>query len=389
MIIGVDGNEANVIGRVGIGEYAFQLLTEFERIYHKDYSGLNRKPASARFEIYLKQPPSSELPRSSSSWKYHIFGPKPFWTQIALPVHLRLKKQKPDIFFSPSHYAPRFSPVPTAISIMDLSYHYFPELFRKKDLYQLTNWTAYSAARASVIFTISKASKRDIIRIYRVPEEKVVVTYPGVKSFASLTPQVYPIHMLQSTFAISSPYFLFVGTLQPRKNIVRLIEAFSMVPAASDESKTLLVIVGKRGWLYEEILEAPRKFGVEERVKFLDSVSDDQLPVLYKNAIAYVLPSLYEGFGLPILEAMKYDCPVITSNVSSLPEAGGDAVLYVDPENSQDIAKKMKELLESKKLRTQLIEKGKKQVARFSWEKTAQQTLAALEDVVQKVNHER
>lgn len=382
MIIGIDGNEANVGRRVGIGEYAYQILKEFGALQSSNYT----------FQIYLKQKPSSDLPEAGDHWRYSVFGPKPFWTQLALPVHLRLVKPKPNIFFSPSHYAPRFSPVPTAISIMDLSFHYFPDLFQKKDLYQLTNWTAYSAKKASVIFTISKSSKRDIIRLYDVPEGRVIVTYPGVKSFATLSPQVYPIHMLQSKFGITTPYFLFVGTLQPRKNIVRLIEAFSLLlrkNAEQDtekrESKNLqLIIVGKKGWLYEEILQAPEKFGVSGRVKFLDSVSDDELPVLYKNAIAYVLPSLYEGFGLPVLEAMKYECPVITSNVSSLPEVGGDAVLYVNPEDTGDIAKKMQDIFENKKLRLDLIEKGKKQVEKFSWEKTARQTLEALSEVVTK-----
>ncbi|MEN9406969.1 MAG: hypothetical protein RLZZ455_185 [Candidatus Parcubacteria bacterium] len=383
MIIGIDGNEANVATRVGIGEYAFQLLTEFKRLSLGSNSGLIGKER-AFFKILLKESKLADLPIENETWRYDVFGPRPFWTQIALPLHLRLMKKAPDIFFSPSHYAPRFSKIPTAISIMDLSYHYFPQLFRKKDLYQLTHWTSYSAKKASVIFTISEASKKDIIRLYGVDEDRVVVTYPGVKPFTSLTPQVYPIHMLQSKYGISGPYFLFVGTLQPRKNIVRLIEAFSSLPLESNGEKLLLVIVGKRGWLYEEILEAPEKYGVEKRVRFLESVTDDELPVLYRNSIAYVLPSLYEGFGLPVLEAMQHECPVITSNVSSLPEAGGDAALYVDPENVSDIARKMKSLLESKTLRQELIAKGKKQVARFSWEKTAKKTLQALSEVVQK-----
>ena len=169
--------------------------------------------------------------------------------------------------------------------------------------------------------------------------------------------------------------------MQPRKNIARLIEAFSHVLKKTKKKDLQLVIVGKKGWQYEEILEAPEKFHVSEQVKFLDFVSDEDLPSLYTHALCYVLPSLYEGFGLPVLEAMKYDCPVITSNVSSMPEAGGDAALYVDPKNVSDIAEKIVSLIDSEKLRKELIEKGKKQIKKFSWEKAAKETLAVLENL--------
>jgi glycosyltransferase involved in cell wall biosynthesis len=274
--------------------------------------------------------------------------------------------------------------VPSAISIMDMSFHFFPQLFRKKDLYQLTYWTEYSVRKAKRIFTISQASKRDIIKIYKIPEEKVLVTYPGIKPFISLTPRVYTESMLSSQFDIRSPYFLFVGTLQPRKNIVSLIDAFSQIVKSNLSDDLSLIIIGKKGWLFEEILQAPEKYGVSSRVHFLHNVSDDQLPIFYKHAIALVLPSLYEGFGLPVLEAMQNECPVITSNVSSLPEAGGDACLYVDPKDTSDIVKKMMQLLKEKDLRQKLIEKGKRQVKKFSWDKTARQTLEALEDLVRK-----
>lgn len=145
-----------------------------------------------------------------------------------------------------------------------------------------------------------------------------------------------------------------------------------------------LIIVGKKGWLYEEILEAPKKFGVENKVKFLDFVPDEDLPLFYKNALCFVLPSLYEGFGLPVLEAMQYGCPVITSNVSSLPEAGGDAALYVDPKDVSDIADNLRLMIEKPQLREEFIEKGYKQVNKFSWEKTAKETLKVLEEVARK-----
>jgi glycosyltransferase involved in cell wall biosynthesis len=182
---------------------------------------------------------------------------------------------------------------------------------------------------------------------------------------------------LGKKFGITKPYILFVGTLQPRKNIAKLIEAFSQLK----NKNTQLVIVGKKGWLWEEIFNAPAKFGVLERVKFLDFVSNEDLPGLYKNALCFVLPSLYEGFGLPVLEAMKFGCPTVISNVSSLPEVGGDASLYFDPQSVDDIAQKIEMVVSDEKLRAEMVKKGYNQVKQFSWEKTAKQTLKVLEDL--------
>lgn len=375
MIIGVDGNEANVEKRVGISEYAFELLKQFscsKLIAH-----------SSKFIIYLKDKPKSDMPLESENWKYRVVGPRRLWTQLSLPLALlkdcRLKGCRMDVFFSPTHYAPRLCPVPTVISVMDLSYIHYPELFKKLDLYQLKNWTSYSVRNAKRVLTISNASKNDIIKQYNTPSEKVEVAYPGikVKSQMSKVKNSGQKSKVLEKYSLKGDYILFVGTLQPRKNIVRLIEAYAKLK----DSVIELVIVGKKGWLYEEILAAPRKYGVEEQVKFLEFVTDEDLSTLYQNAICFVLPSLYEGFGLPVLEAMQEGCPVITSNVSSLPEAGGDAAIYVDPKDTDDIAKKMQTLIKSKELQAELREKGYKQVKKFSWEKTAKETLAVLKDV--------
>lgn len=370
MNIGIDGNEANVDRRVGIGEYAFEIINEFQKL----------KTQSARFIIYLKDAPKNHMPAPTSNFSYKIVGPKKLWTQFALPINLYLDR-KPDIFFTPTHYAPRFSPIPTAISIMDMSFVFYPELFLKKDLYQLTNWTKYSVLKAKAIFTISNSSKDDIIKTYGVDGTNIYVTYPGVREKASYNvhkvDKVKSMEDLTKKFGIKGEYILFVGTLQPRKNIERLVEAFAML-----SNKDLsLVIVGKRGWQYEDILRSPKRYAVEENVKFLDFVEDDDLPSLYKSAQCFVLPSLYEGFGLPVLEAMKYGCPVLTSNVSSLPEAGGDAALYFDPTSAEDIARQIKRVLNDDKLREAMIEKGKGQVKKFSWEKTAKETLRVLESL--------
>ena len=361
----------------------------------RQFSSSKFKVQSSKFVVYLKDKPREDLPKENEKWQYRVIGPKKLWTQIALPIDLYFHKPCPDIFFTPTHYAPRFSPVPTVISIMDLSYIHFPELFKKSDLYQLKNWTAYSVKNARKILTISKASKDDIMRVYRVPEDKVIVIYPGIKK--NIKYQISNMDEIRNKYGIRGEYILFVGTLQPRKNIVRLIEAFAFVChpelVSGSQSKRdsdlrqndiQLVIVGKKGWLFDEILKAPKKFGIEDKVKFLDFVADEDLPLFYKNALCFVLPSLYEGFGLPILEAMQYGCPVITSNVSSLPEAGGDAALYVNPLDVDDIVKNLELIIQNSELRNKLKKKGYEQVKKFSWEKTARETLRVLEEVARK-----
>ncbi len=371
MILGIDGNEANTGKRVGIGEYAYELITQFYQLRERGMFD------SLSFRIYLKDKPLSDMPKETAWWKYTLVGPKKLWTQLGLPLHLLVDMHRPDVFFTPTHYAPRFATIPTAIAIMDLSYLHFPQLFAKKDLYQLTEWTKYSAKQAQKIFTISSSSRSDIIKSYKAKPDNVVVTYPGIRE--AIAGKEITMDELQKKYTISSKYILFVGTLQPRKNVARLIEAFSLLKKEKKYEDVELVLVGKKGWLYEDILIAPKKYDVVSSVRFLDFVPNEDLPSLYKNAQCYVLPSLYEGFGLPVLEAMKYGCPVITSNVSSLPEAGGDAALYIDPENAKDIAEKITKILDNKDTREEMIKKGYEHLKKFSWEKAAKETLQVLQ----------
>ncbi len=353
-------NKSGLPNRVGSGEFCYQLLL-----------GLNKLDKKNKYFIYLPVAPTSDMPKESLNWKYVVFSSKKLWTLIGLTKKLIGNPENLDVFFSPTHYSP-ITKLKTVMSILDVSYLRFKDMFKKRDLYQLKYWGGYSIKKAEKIITISQSSKNDIIEAYTKTPQKIAVVYPGVRGFK------LPLSMdkLKEKYGISNDYILFVGTLQPRKNIVRLVEAFSKLNENID-----LVIVGRKGWDYQEILEAPVKFGVEKKVKFIHDVLGKDLGSLYRNAVFFILPSLYEGFGLPVLEAMSQDCPVITSNVSSLPEAGGDAAVYVDPENVSDITEKMKKVLEDEDLRKKMIERGKKQVKKFSWEKSAKETLKVLEDV--------
>ncbi len=370
MIIAIDGYEANVENRVGIGRYAFEILMHVHEM-------IDGSRDSVR--VYLPCPPRSDMPKVTSWWNYRIAKPSKLWTFIGLPLILSKDFPKADVVFSPTHYIPRFISIPRVCSIMDLSYLSYPEMFKAKDLHQLVEWTAYSVRHATKILTISEFTKNAIIQKYHVSSDRIVVTYPGITKMAG--DKLHMTNVLEK-YKIGKNYILSVGTLQPRKNFVRLIEAFSLLRGA-DFDDMQLVIVGKKGWLYEDILGAPQRFGVQSRVKFLNFVPDEDLPTLYKHALCFALPSLYEGFGLPVLEAMAYGCSVVVSNVSSLPEIAEKAGIYVDPEDVESIAKGMRTALDEREKRSgkERIAAGLTQVKKFTWEKAAKQTLEVLKEV--------
>ena len=368
MLIGIDGNEANVKNRVGSNIYSYELLQALYKL-------------KVNIVVYLKDKPLNDLPKITDWWQYRIVGPKRFWTQFGLPLDLYLHQPRPDVFFTPGHYLPRWCPCPAVMSILDVAYIYFPEMFKKRDLWQLRQWTGQSVRKAKKILTISQSSKnaiiehytsrrRSVIKYYRVEPKKVVVTYPGLK----MTKGRKKINLKK--YGVEGDFLLYVGTLQPRKNLLRLIEAYSIL--VSQYPDISLVIVGKKGWLYKEIFAKVKQLGLEKKVIFTGYVPNEELPAFYQKAQCFVLVSLYEGFGLPILEAMHYGCPVVASNVSSLPEVVGQAGILVDPNKVEDIANGIREAIKN---REKLIKKGYQQAKKFSWEKCAKETLAVLEMV--------
>src|SRR3972149_12084967 len=241
MIIGVDGNEANVKNRVGSGKYAYELLQQFAKISSYSSSDLvrlesrevslkvsSRQARTIKFLVHLKQPPLPDLPKESENFKYKVFGPKKLWTQFALPINLMFGR-RPDVFFSMAHYGPRFSKVPYVVTIHDLSYLHYPELFKKSDLLQLRSWTKYSVQNDTNIIAVSQTTKDDIVKNYHVTPSKITVTYEGSDKDRFKPQSKYSIDRMKKKYKISSDYIIFVGTLQPRKNLERLIEALAIV----------------------------------------------------------------------------------------------------------------------------------------------------------------
>jgi glycosyltransferase involved in cell wall biosynthesis len=361
--IGIDGNEANVIERVGVSTYTLELLKYFSTEAH----------ASRRFIIYLRKRPIADMPPESEYFSYRIVKGPFFWSQIFLPIHLYLYRDI-DVFFATAHYVPRFCPIPQVVTIHDLSFLLYPEEFRKKDLYQLTRWTAYSLQKASHIIAVSKTTKKDLINWYQIPEERISMIYNGFDAEKEQSESdITHLHLKRQQ------YLLYLGTLQPRKNITTLIQAFTLMKDRLGETRDFkLVIAGKKGWLTGGIELSAKTSKYKNDIIMTGYVSNATQRDLYEGAFAYVLPSRYEGFGIPVLEAMSRGCPVIASGTSSLPEIGGDAALYFPPENPQELYEELEKLIHSSTLRDQLIAKGKKRVQEFSWEQCGKETLEIL-----------
>lgn len=387
MIIGIDGNEANVEKQVGVSVYTHNLLRYFKHV----------ADSTLRFRIYLRNSPLDHMPQATKYFSYvHVAGTF-MWSQVFLPAKLYIGG-KNNVFFSPAHYAPRFAPSKQVVTIHDLSYFYYPDEFLKKDLYKLKNWTEYSIKNASHIIAVSKTTKKDIVKLYGTPEEKISVVYNGFEkqplSSLRLRPSVAssegggandnerrgnPDDVLKSLQIKKEKFILYVGTLQPRKNITVLIKAFADVNKKDPEFK--LIITGRRGWMYDEILKIADEQQCREAIIFTGYLDNEQVAALYSNAFCYVMPSLYEGFGIPVLEAMSFGCPVISSFASSLPEVGGDACLYFDPQNPLELMSRIHLLMKDKSVRKELIKNGKERIKLFSWEKCARETLEILKSV--------
>ncbi len=372
MIIGIDGNEANIVTKVGVNVYAFNLLWG---IYKLQGQWQNKH----KVIVYLKNLPLPDLPKPTKSFSYKVIPGGGAWIVKKLTPKLFTDKPRPDIFFSPSHYVPPFSPVPRVCSIMDLGYLEFSGQFKKYDFWQLKLWSAYSLYVSKAVIAISNSTKKDIVRHYPFASKKTFVTllaYDKTKFHSSISPN--DVRRVLNKYSIVNDYVLYLSTLKPSKNVVGLLAAWSGVKKGFPDTK--LVIAGKKGWLYESIFAKVKELGLTEDIIFTDYVPEEDKPGLIKGAKLFVLPSFWEGFGLDVLNAMASGVPVVVSNVASLPEVVGKAGILVDPYNIKSIEGGIRKVLSMPQAQyNTLVEEGIKQAGRFSWEKTARETLQILE----------
>jgi len=373
MIIGVDGNEANIQMRVGVNEYLFRLLHEFAQTAHSEQE----------FVVFLKNEPLSEMPAPSEYFRYIVIGPSRLWLHLGLTRYLALHPNVCDVFFAPAHYSPLICPVPLVVTIHDLAYEMFPDDFLKKDRYKLSDWTKRSVKKARAVIAVSENTKKDITQIYHTNEQKIRVVYNGFTPPKKEASTTVVTDVLKKVGVETNGYIVALGTLQPRKNITFLIDAYQQLRKqdAQFAASHKLVIIGKQGWKYKKILSS--KYTKDKTIIFTGYVSDLEKNILLRQAHSFVFPSLYEGFGIPLLEAMANRCPVLCSNTSSMSEIGVDACLYFDPTSQQSFLKQFN-ALKNKKVRSKLIRKGANRTHDFSWSKCSKETLQVISKVVKK-----
>jgi glycosyltransferase involved in cell wall biosynthesis len=283
-----------------------------------------------------------------------------------------------DVFHATNYYLPPAKTAARVLSIYDLAFLVNPEWCSPKIVGPFTKQIRRFSQEATLILTSSKATKQDISNLLDVPEDKIRVSYGAANDALEPIPREQAAATLASRYGIRGPYLLFVSTIEPRKNVLGLLDAFRRV---ADRYEHQLVLVGSTGWNAESTMAALHNPDIAGRVTHLGFVPFDDLAALYSAADALVFPSHYEGFGLPVLEAMACGCPVITSNRSSLPEVGGDAAIYCDPNDTGALATAIECVLGDPDRRSRMITAGHDQARRFSWRSCAETTLAAYREV--------
>jgi glycosyltransferase involved in cell wall biosynthesis len=290
-----------------------------------------------------------------------------------------MANHSPDVLFVPAHVLPVIHPRSSLVTVHDLGYLRFPDAHPWPQRTYLDLSTRWNARAAQHILADSRATKADLVTIYGTPPEKISVVYPGIDSALAPEADIHRIGAVKARYGIEGEYFLFIGTLQPRKNLSRLIEAFGRLRPERPEDSPMLVLAGGRGWRSDELTAQVRRLDLEGRVLFPGYIPGGDKCALLSGALAFVFPSLYEGFGLPVLEAQACGCPVIASTTSSLPEVVGGAGILVDPTDTSAITAAMRRAATDSRLRGDMVRQGLVNVRRFTWTACARSVLAAIE----------
>ncbi|MEO8396620.1 MAG: glycosyltransferase family 1 protein [Chloroflexota bacterium] len=356
MRLAIDASRTTVARVTGTEHYALEMIRALIRLNTKH-----------DITLYFRDTPPSDLFPPSERVTQRVIPFSRAWTHLRFAAELW--RDRPDLTWVPAHTLPLLFPGSAAVTIHDLGYKFFPQAHPPLQRLYLDWTTRYSATRASLVLADSQATADDLTRFYGTPAAKIRVVYPGVDK-----PSIGNVAALRAKYGLPQRYFLFLGTLQPRKNIARIVQAYQRWRMISKDSPTGLVLAGGQGWLYDPAWTA----GVDG-VILPGYIDDADKGALYAGALALIFPSLYEGFGFPVLEAMHCATPVICSNTSSLPELAGDAALLVDPLNVDAIASAMQRMAEDEILTSAFCEKGLLQARKFTWEAAAQALLEAFD----------
>jgi glycosyltransferase involved in cell wall biosynthesis len=347
--------------QAGISRYCLQLMRALADIDKED-----------QFVIFQSRRDGRQLVDQAN------FQARPLWTPSHHPLEqyllsLELRFTPVDVLHSPDFIPPLRRRCRSIITIHDLAFLLYPQYLTKSSA-RYYGQIDQAVRHTDHIIAVSESTRGDIVRLLGVPEQMITVIHEAPRRFFHLLPDVDLKPRLHKRFNLERDFVLFVGTVEPRKNLPTLLSAFQQV-LDHYHPEVDLVLAGAPGWLTDELYALVGRLKLEGRVHFLGRVSDEELVWLYNAAQVFVFPSFYEGFGLPPLEAMACGTPTIVSNVSSLPEVVGDAGLVIDPTDANDLTVAIWRLLSDQALRDEMIDKGFRRAALFSWERAARETL--------------
>ena len=364
--IAIDASRTTVAQPTGAEGYALRMT---QALIAANES--RRRPF--HFTLYFRDQPGGSLFAKSAHVQTTVIRFPRLWTHLRFAA--ALWRARCPIAFVPAHTLPALFPGAGVVTVHDLGYRHFPEAHPPLQRAYLDLTTRYSQWRASIILADSKATAADLQRFYGTPASKIRVVYPGVDC-PTPKPSAQDIAAVRAKYQLPARYFVFIGRLQPRKNIRRIVEAFGLWQRDKADTATALVLAGAKGWLYREAW-----LGGADNVRVTGYIDEADKGGLLAGAIALVFPSLYEGFGFPVIEAMHCGTPVIASNTSSLPELVGEAGLLVDPLDPSAIAEAMSRCSNNAALRQALVEQGYKQALPFTWGAAAKRMMAVFDEL--------
>jgi glycosyltransferase involved in cell wall biosynthesis len=363
---------AAVHRRAGLGRYAESLARALVAAAPDCYALFYNAERGIEPLAGLEHLPARTVALGYKPWRMLVW--------IGQLARIPFNRLVPDatLFHATEHLLPPLRGIPTVLTVHDLIFRHLPEHHKPLNRWYLNLTMPLYCRRADHIIAISECTRRDLAVAYDLPPEKITVIYEAADPrFRIQSPDT--IAAIRARYGLPARYLLSVGTIEPRKNLTRLLAAFET--AHADRLTDGLVIVGRRGWLYDDFFAALERSPARDAIIFPGYVPDEDLPAIYAGAQVSVFPSLYEGFGLPVLEAMACGAPVVTSRASSLPEAGGDAALYCDPTDVEEMTAVILRVLQNVDLQAEMRMRGVEQAARFSWQRAAEETTAVYRGV--------
>ena len=356
-----------VHGRAGLGRYAESLARALVQEHPERFAFFYNRDRSTSPLAGLERVPTRTVRAGYKPWRMAV------WLGQLLGLGFDRLVPEAELYHATEHLLLPLRRVPTVLTVHDLIYHLFPEHHKPLNYWFLNRAMPLFVQRARAIIAVSESTRQDLIRCYGVPPDKATVVHEAAAPhFRPASPEA--IAAVRARYKLPEDYILTVGTIEPRKNLSRLLDALQRLQQEGDDAR--LVVVGSRGWLYEGFFRHLEELQLGDSVLLPGYVPDADLPAVYSAAKVFVLPSLYEGFGLSVLEAMACGTAVVCSHASSLPEVGGDAAHYFDPTDVEEMAQTIRAVWHDEALQAEMGRRGLAQAARFSWARAAQETMA-------------